>query len=310
MTKKGGGKKRIAAIMHGEQSRPNIPTAEMEGLVAEEEARPVPVFYPRNKDLDPQLVWTGKDAENAERLHIDAVPIYVQEKIAPQAIIDDLRRRTAEMRAEEPGAAANLFADFNGLPEDAKVEFYKHSQKWTNRMILGDSLMVMASLAHKEGLRGKVQCVYMDPPYGIKFSSNWQPSTKSRAVKSGDETAEPEVIRAFRDTWKLGIHSYLSYMRDRLIAARDLLTESGSVFVQISDENVHLVRSLMDEVFGRENFVALITYKTTAGLGSANCFRLRAIMLFGIPKIKKSLNTNNCLFRKNLARGRRSRMLH
>ena len=284
MTKKGGGKKRIAAIMHGEQSRPNIPTAEMEGLVAEEEARPVPVFYPRNKDLDPQLVWTGKDAENAERLHIDAVPIYVQEKISPQAIIDDLRRRTAEMRAEEPGAAANLFADFNGLPEDAKVEFYKHSQKWTNRMILGDSLMVMASLAHKEGLRGKVQCVYMDPPYGIKFSSNWQPSTKSRAVKSGDETAEPEVIRAFRDTWKLGIHSYLSYMRDRLIAARDLLTESGSVFVQISDENVHLVRSLMDEVFGRENFVSMITYKTTSGMSQAVSLKRNADYLIWYTK--------------------------
>src|SRR5207253_3210851 len=147
-----------------------------------------------------------------------------------------------------------------------RLEFYQHDQHWTNRLILGDSLLVMASLAEKERLRGKVQCVYFDPPYGIKFGSNWQVSTRKRDVKDAkaeDLTRQPEQIKAFRDTWELGIHSYLTYLRDRLAAARDLLTESGSVFVQIGDENVHLVRSLMDEVFGSENFVSLITVKKT-----------------------------------------------
>src|SRR5438552_1261062 len=148
------------------------------------------------------------------------------------------------------------------------VEFYHHSQNWSNRMILGDSLLVMNSLAEKEGLKGKVQCIYIDPPYGIKFGSNWQVSTKKRDVKDGsaaDAAREPEVVRAFRDTWKLGIHSYLSYLRDRFVVARELLTETGSIFVQIGDENVHLVRSVMDEVFGSENFISLITVSKTTG---------------------------------------------
>ena len=260
--------KKVKVIKHGKQSRPNIPTAEMEALMADEENQPQPVHYPRNRDLDPQLLWKGKDGENQERLNVDAVPIYVQEKIHPQVIIDDLRRQTAERRQQETGAQSNLFGDFNGLSsEKSQVEFYRHRQKWTNRMILGDSLMVMASLAHKEGLKGKVQCIYMDPPYGIKFASNWQTSTKSTAVSDKDETREPEMIQAFRDTWKLGIHSYLSYLRDRLTVAHDLLTESGSVFVQIGDENVHLVRCLMDEIFGRENFLAIISFRTHSPLG-------------------------------------------
>ncbi|MEK7763226.1 MAG: site-specific DNA-methyltransferase, partial [Nitrospirota bacterium] len=161
-------------------------------------------------------------------------------------------------------------ADFNGGPHDfeQKVEFYHHEQNWSNRLILGDSLLAMTSLAEKEGLKGKVQSIYLDPPYGIKFGSNWQVSTRKRDVKDGkaeDATRQPEQVRAFRDTWKLGIHSYLAYLRDRLLVARDLLTETGSMFVQISDENVHLVRNVMDEVFGPENFVAQIAFKKTAG---------------------------------------------
>ena len=160
-------------------------------------------------------------------------------------------------------AQTNLFADFNGLEDDfeKKVDFYSQKddrqKPWSNRLILGDSLLVMTSLAEKEGLKGKVQAIYLDPPYGIKFGSNWQVSTRKRDVKDGkaqDATRQPEQVRAFRDTWRLGIHSYLAYLRDRLMVARDLLTETGSVFVQIGDENVHLVRMVMDEVFGTENF--------------------------------------------------------
>ena len=164
---------------------------------------------------------------------------------------------------------ADLFADFNGLEGDAtaKTEFYQHDANWTNRMILGDSLQVMASLAEREGLRGKVQCIYIDPPYGIKFNSNFQWSTTSRDVRDGNAahiTREPEQVKAFRDTWRYGIHSYLSYLRDRLEVARDLLSDSGSIFVQIGDENVHRVRALMDEVFGEENFISLIAVKKTS----------------------------------------------
>ncbi len=179
----------------------------------------------------------------------------------PKVLIDDLLRQTrAEREAMTAGGCSqlDLFADFNGIPEGAdKTEFYQHDQNWSNRMILGDSLQVMASLAEREGLRGKVQCIYLDPPYGIKFNSNFQWSTTSRDVKDGNAghiTREPEQVKAFRDTWRDGIHSYLTYLRDRLTVARDLLTESGSIFVQIGDENVHRVRAVMDEVFGENNF--------------------------------------------------------
>ncbi len=159
----------------------------------------------------------------------------------------------------------DLFADFNGIPAGVdKTDFYQHDQNWSNRMILGDSLQVMASLAEREGLRGQVQCIYFDPPYGIKFNSNFQWSTTSRDVKDGNSqhiTREPEQVKAFRDTWRDGIHSYLTYLRDRLTVARDLLTESGSIFVQIGDENVHRVRSVLDEIFGASNFCALIPFR-------------------------------------------------
>ena len=207
-----------------------------------------------------QLVWRGKDQQDWSDLVVQAPPLYIQEKIHPKAIIDDLRRQTKERR-DEQAEAPDLFADFNGIDPEAATEFYQHDRNWQNRMILGDSLQVMASLAEREGLRGQVQCIYFDPPYGIKFNSNWQVSTRSRDVKDGklDQiTREPEVVKAFRDTWKDGIHSYLTYLRDRLTAMRDLMTESGSIFVQIGDENVHRVRAVMDEVFGEENFVSEI----------------------------------------------------
>lgn len=198
-------------------------------------------------------------------LVVHAPPLYIQEKVHPKVLIDDLRRRTEAAAQAQPGTMDDLFADFNGLPDNnAKTEFYQHDAHWANRMILGDSLQVMASLAEREGLRGKVQCIYFDPPYGIKFNSNFQWSTTSRDVKDGNAehiTREPEQVKAFRDTWRDGIHSYLTYLRDRLTVARDLLTDSGSIFVQIGDENVHRVRAVMDEVFGEGNVVAVISFK-------------------------------------------------
>jgi len=217
---------------------------------------------------DAQLTWRGKDQQDWSDLVVAAPPLYIQEKVHPQAIIEDLRR--AGTRPKEDGAP-DLFADFNGLPPDARTEFYQHDAHWSNRMILGDSLQVMASLAEREGLRGKVQCIYLDPPYGIKFNSNWQVSTQSRDVKDGkreDISREPEQVKAFRDTWKDGIHSYLTYLRDRLTVARELLTESGSIFVQIGDENVHRVRAVMDEVFGSVNVIAQIAFQKTSGATS------------------------------------------
>jgi adenine-specific DNA-methyltransferase len=259
------GDAKVVETIHHKDTRVNIPTEELRDFVAEDEATPQTMLYPRDPSLDPQLVWKGKDEQDAAALAVPVVPIYIQEKIHPQAIIDDLPRKEKPVEAQ-----VDLFGDFNGLPADfdQRVDFYKHEGHWSNRMVLGDSLLVMTSLAEKEGLKGKVQTVYFDPPYGIKFGSNWQVSTRKRDVKDGkaeDATRQPEQVRAFRDTWKLGIHSYLSYLRDRLVAARELLTETGSVFVQIGDENVHLVRSVMDEVFGAENICGLIAFQKTGG---------------------------------------------
>lgn len=215
---------------------------------------------------DAQLVWRGKDRQDWSDLVVTPPMLYVQEKVHPKAIIDDLKRRSNAAREAETDAP-DLFADFNGLTDpEARSDFYQHAMHWQNRMILGDSLQVMASLAEREALRGKVQCIYFDPPYGIKFNSNWQVSTLSRDVKDGkqaDVTREPEQVKAFRDTWKDGIHSYLTYLRDRLTVARELLTDGGSIFVQIGDENVHRVRALMDEVFGEENIISTISFKKT-----------------------------------------------
>jgi len=258
--------KDIETTIHKKEKRKNIPTEELRDFVAEDEAKPKTMLYPRDPSLDPQLVWKGKDEQDSKDLAVPAVPVYIQEKIHPKYIIEDLR---AQANKEKPESQFNFFADFNGLKFEEMVEFYQHEQSWANRMILGDSLLVMTSLAEKEGLKGKVQMIYIDPPYGIKFGSNWQVSTRKRDVKDGkaeDATRQPEQIKAFRDTWKLGIHSYLAYLRDRLVVSRDLLSETGSIFVQIGDENVHLVRCLMDEVFGSENYVRLIFFNTTSGL--------------------------------------------
>jgi adenine-specific DNA-methyltransferase len=256
----------VEAITHDDK-RANLPTADAHDFVAPELEQPIPVRYSRDPTLDPQLVWKGKDALDGEDLVSDAPPIYIQEKIDPRVLIENLRD-TAARPEDEPELM--LFESFDGLGEMELVDFYNHGANWSNRMILGDSLNVMASLAEREALRGKVQMIYVDPPYGIKFGSNWQSSARKRDVKDGklgDATREVEQIKAFRDTWELGIHSYLTYLRDRLLVARDLLTESGSVFVQIGDENVHLVRSLLDEVFGSENFVSQIVFRKTTGKG-------------------------------------------
>jgi adenine-specific DNA-methyltransferase len=263
MAKKAAAKKSVETIIHDDAKRKNIPTAEFQSVLQKEQQTPKQVKYPRNTDLDPQLVWRGKDEQDWSDLVVPAPPIYIQEKVHPKALVDDLLRQTANAAAKGKPAQLDLFSDFNGIPDGAdKTDFYQHDSNWSNRMILGDSLQVMASLAEREGLRGKVQCIYFDPPYGIKFNSNFQWSTTSRDVKDGNAahiTREPEQVKAFRDTWRDGIHSYLTYLRDRLTVARDLLTESGSIFVQIGDENVHRVRAVMDEVFGDENLVSLIT---------------------------------------------------
>ena len=260
--------KSVESLTHEEARRRNLPSAEHQPLMREEEQSPVRLGYERrNRDLDPQLVWRGKDEQDWSDLVVNAPPLYIQERVHSKVLVDDLMRQSRNGRGADEYQTA-MFADFNGLPsEDAKTEFYQHDANWSNRMILGDSLQVMASLAEREGLRGKVQCIYVDPPYGIKFNSNFQWSTTSRAVRDGNAahiTREPEQVKAFRDTWRDGTHSYLTYLRDRLTVARDLLADSGSVFVQIGDENVHRVRALMDEVFGERNFVTEIKFKTTS----------------------------------------------
>lgn len=259
----------IESVKH-QDKRANIPTEELRDFMADDEKKPQKVFYQRDSSLDPQLVWRGKDEQDSQDLEVASVPIYIQEKIHPHAIIDDFRNQMKQQEVPEV-EQLSLFNDFDGLEFEQLIDFYQHQDgvKWANRMILGDSLLVMNSLADKEGLKGKVQMIYLDPPYGIKFGSNWQVSTRKRDVKDGkaeEVTRQPEQVKAFRDTWELGIHSYLAYLRDRLVVARELLTETGSVFVQIGDENVHLVRCLMDEVFGSENYVGQITFQKTGGL--------------------------------------------
>jgi len=270
MAKKQATAKTVETLKHKEAKRKNIPTAEYQSVLQKAEQGPVRVAYERrNRDLDPQLVWRGKDEKDWSDLVVHAAPLYIQEKVQPKALIDELLRETRERENEAGQTTADLFADFNGIPKGVdKTEFYQHDQNWSNRMILGDSLHVMASLAEREGLRGTVQCIYFDPPYGIKFNSNFQWSTTSRTVTDGKTdhiTREPEQVKAFRDTWRDGIHSYLTYLRDRLTVSRDLLAGSGSIFVQIGDENVHRVRAVLDEVFGEENFCALISFKKTGG---------------------------------------------
>ena len=299
--------KSVETLIHEEATRKNIPTAEYQSVMRKEEQSPVRVTYERrNRDLDPQLVWRGKDEQDWSDLVVHAPPLYIQEKVHPKALIDDLVSRSrADEQANEK--QTDLFADFNGLPDDdARTEFYRHDANWSNRMILGDSLQVMATLAEREGLRGKVQCIYLDPPYGIKFNSNFQWSTTSRDVKDGKAehvTREPEQVKAFRDTWRDGIHSYLTYLRDRLTVARDLLADSGSIFVQIGDENVHRVRAVMDEIFGEGNFIAQITFRIKSPLQVSDLARTtdfllwygrdKTILKFRQSRIPKSLENHS-----------------
>ncbi|RMX09320.1 site-specific DNA-methyltransferase [Vandammella animalimorsus] len=295
----------VEDLVHTGATRKNIPTAEHQSVMDAAQRAPRQARYPRanaqwldalcalheanavggadeamqqrlNRELDPQLIWRGKDQQDWSDLIVNAPPLYIQEKVKPKALIDDLRRlsQTANNSAASADMQqAELFGDFNGLPEGAeRTDFYQHEGHWQNRLILGDSLQVMASLAEREGLRGQVQCIYFDPPYGIKFNSNFQWSTTSRDVKDGNAshiTREPEQVKAFRDTWRDGIHSYLSYLRDRLMVARDLLSETGSIFVQIGDENVHRVRAVLDEVFGEGNCCNEIVFRKTTGKGSS-----------------------------------------
>ena len=268
--------KSVEALKHSGEKRRNLPSAEHEPIMRDEDKIPIRIALERrSRDLDPQLVWRGK---SDDQLEVVAPPLYIQERVHPKALIDDLARvsKRGEQDAGEDtqGGFADIFADFNGLPSpEARTEFYQHDANWSNRMILGDSLQVMASLAEREGMSGKVQCIYIDPPYGIKFNSNFQWSTTSRDVRDGNMdhiTREPEQVKAFRDTWRNGIHSYLSYLRDRLTIARDLLTDSGSIFVQIGDENVHRVRAILDEVFGEDNLVSQIAFAKTTGFSSGS----------------------------------------
>src|SRR3989339_1198117 len=245
--------------------RAHIPTQEESVKLSARDKQPIKKKYDYDPSLDPQLIWAGKKEQGVE-LTVPTVPIYVQEKIASEALIARLK-----LGAEE-NSQAMLFGETAEMQFGKAVDFYKHEDNWQNRMILGDSLLVMNSLLEKEGMRGKAQTIYVDPPYGIKFGSNWQVSTRNRDVKNNkleDFIRQPEQVKAFRDTWELGIHSYLSYLRDRLLVTRELLTESGSCFVQINEENVHIVRCVMDEVFGPDNFVSLIPFrKKTMPLGA------------------------------------------
>jgi adenine-specific DNA-methyltransferase len=306
MAKTPATKKNVVTLTHEEASRKNIPTAEYQSVMRTDEQSPIRVAYERrNRDLDPQLIWRGKNEQDWSDLIVPAPPLYIQEKVHPKVLIDDLKRQT-ETGRDRTVPQFDLFADFNGLPsEDAKTEFYQHDAHWSNRMILGDSLQVMASLAEREGLRGKVQCIYFDPPYGIKFNSNFQWSTTSRDVRDGNIdhiTREPEQVKAFRDTWRDGVHSYLTYLRDRLTVARDLLSDSGSIFVQIGDENVHLVRSLLDEVFGDQNFASLISVQTTTGF-EANYLGNMSDFILWYAKDKGRGRSNPPFYRKDFELG-------
>ena len=252
-------KKQIEQYEHDKAERANIPHV---GLVtpASDPDTGAKKKYEYDPHLDPQLQWAGK-AEHTS-FDVPTVSLHVHERIDPKTIIESVKKE------HDDGGQMSMFSEKKPLRE--AIDFYKHKEGWTNRLIAGDSLLVMNSLLEKEGMAGKLQMMFFDPPYGIKYGSNFQPFVNKRDVKDGNDgdlTAEPEMIKAFRDTWELGIHSYLTYLRDRLLLSRQLLAETGSVFVQISEENMHHVRELLDEVFGKENFVSNIIFKTSAGRG-------------------------------------------
>lgn len=270
----------IKSIKHSKEKRVLIPSREEAGaesaspkVKSGKETAEFPVNPVVHRGQDPELFWMHKYGadDRADRLKVDIRSLYRHEHIAPEKIIQRFYS-LKEVPSAQVSFMGGLFGDGPQLDEIDKVsEYYKHADDWSNRLIQGDSLLVMTSLLEREGMAGKVQMIYIDPPYGIKYGSNWQMKLNNRNVKDGDDvdlSGEPEQIKAYRDTWELGIHSYLSYLRDRLLVAKELLTESGSCFVQISDENVHLVRCLMDEVFGSENFVSLIVFEKTSSASS------------------------------------------
>ena len=272
-------KKPVSSIQHKEDKRASIPSTEREGMEApategmNKQSEYQMFAHDFTRGRDPELYWVDKyknddEETQAQYLKTDVKSLYVHEDVSPEYLISQLY----EMKKEAAPQQLDLFATPENVDDlmERVATYYQHNDDWQNRLILGDSLMVMNSLLNRESMKGKVQCIYFDPPYGIKYGGNWQMKINSTNVKEGDEgvTAEPEMIKAYRDTWELGIHSYLSYLRDRLVMARELLTESGSCFVQISDENVHLVRNLLDEVFGSENFVSQIVYTKTAGFST------------------------------------------
>ncbi len=268
--------KPVDAIKHKHEERKMIPTSELageeQGTIVHSSGRATYEMFRHEFDRgrDPELYWLGKYSnDDSSEVQIDIRSLYVHEDIQPEMLIRRLYRLREERADNQPLLFSEEDLGKNIVEDELErvTEYYKHAMEWKNRLIQGDSLLVMNSLLQREGMAGKVQCVYIDPPYGIKFGSNWQMKLNDRNVKDNDESVsgEPEMIKAFRDTWELGIHSYLSYLRDRLVTARELLTQSGSCFVQISDENVHLVRNLMDEVFGSENFVSQIIYTKTSG---------------------------------------------
>ncbi len=279
-----------------DEKRLNIPQT---GLVSAEtdpiNGRKTYMFDPH---LDPELQWAGKTEGTS--FEVDTVSLHVHERIDPLTIIEAVRNK-------EPEAQRSLFYYFenpeNNLPIREAIEFYKHSEGWSNRLIAGDSLIVMNSLLEKERLAGKVQMIYIDPPYGIKYGSNFQPFIGNTSVSSTDKdedlTQEPEMVKAFRDTWELGIHSYLTYLRNRLLLSRDLLNESGSVFVQISEENVHRVRLIMDEVFGPENFVSLINIKRASMMFAKKFLNNAVYYLIWYVKNKSILKYNQLFTHKS-----------
>jgi adenine-specific DNA-methyltransferase len=272
---------KVDSLKHKKATRVRIPSKQEAGF------EPVPeeviVEFPLNRVIhrgqDPELHWVDKYGADNRKIHLQVYirSLYRHEHIAPE-VLNKRLYRIKEDDTQRDLFINELFGDTLQQVDELEKpgSYYRHTDGWTNRLIQGDSLLVMTSLLEREGMAGKVQMIYIDPPYGIKYGSNWQMRLNDRNVKDGDDTSltgEPEVIKAFRDTWELGIHSYLSYLRERLLAARELLTESGSCFVQISDENVHLVRCLMDEVFGGENFVSLISFVTTSGFNSSTLAR-------------------------------------
>ena len=265
-------KKQIEQYEHDKAERTNIPHV---GLVtpASDPDTGAKKKYSYDPHLDPQLQWAGKTEHTS--FEVPTVSLHVHERIDPKTIIETVKKD------HDDGGQMSMFSEKKPLRE--AIDFYKHKEGWTNRLIAGDSLLVMNSLLEKEGMAGKVQMVYFDPPYGIKYGSNFQPFVNKRDVKDGkdtDLTAEPEMIRAFRDTWELGIHSFLSYFRDRIKLAHELLDEKGSIFIQISDENLHLLRNILDDVFGPQNFMSVITFQTKIPLGTKHLANLNDYIIW------------------------------